>query len=448
MRPFSLSVVALLSASLGCSPGDSDPGATGRPLRERAEIRSELNLARVDRLLLPAMRAADIDCWIIMSREFNKDFVLEYIEDNMENTPGGHRNAYIFFDDGSDKVRKILLGTHLPRGSRLWDEMISYHRGDGDQGPSLAPILAQTIQQLDPRRIGINESRTIPMADGLTVEMKKFLVDAIGPRYARRLVSAEPLIVDFLDTRLPEELQYFREAAELSKRIHWGVLDMITPGVTTLGDMRWWIYDTLAELDIDTWYFHGLRVHRQGAGRLDAESTVVLPGDLINNDIGVVYMGFHTDYKGTGYVLKPGETEAPAGLRQAFQNALRVQDAVFEVARAGLPGHEVKTLSEGLCQEWGLDASVYSHSTGVGGHGIGAWINPAWPDRYGARSTFPLRTGALYALESHALTVVPEWGDQVVSINTEEDVVLTENGFSYVVPRQEEIRLIGGASRD
>jgi Xaa-Pro aminopeptidase len=212
--------------------------------------------------------------------------------------------------------------------------------------------------------------------------------------------------------------------------------------------MRWWIYGTLAELDIDTWYFHGLRIHREGSERLNADSTVVLPGDVINNDIGVVYMGFHTDYKGTGYVLKPGETEAPAGIQQAFANALQVQDAVFEVARAGIPGHEVKTLSEAVCEEWGLDASVYSHSVGIGGHGIGAWINPAWPDRYGSRTLLPLRVGALYALESHALTPVPEWGDQVLSINTEEDVVLTEGGFQYVVPRQEELHLIGGGAHN
>jgi Xaa-Pro dipeptidase len=448
MNKLTLSFAAVFAVSLSCSAGEPDTGTVGRPLRERAQIRSELNLARVDQLLLPAMRAADIDCWIIMSREFNKDFVLEYIEDNLEDTPGGHRNAYIFFDDGTDTLRKILLGTHLPNTSKLWDQMTSYHSGSGDQGPSLAPILGETIRELDPRRIGINESRTIPMVDGLSVELKKFLVDAIGPTYARRLVSAEPLVVDFLDTRLPEEMEYFREAAELSKRIHWGVLDMIVPGETTLGDMRWWIYEELAKLDIDTWYFHGLRIHRQGSERLNADSDVVLPGDVINNDIGVVYMGFHTDYKGTGYVLKTGETEAPTGVQQAFANALRVQDAVFEVARVGIPGHEVKTLSQDLCEEWGIDGSVYSHSVGVGGHGIGAWINPTWPDRYGARSSFPLREGAVYALESHALTVVPEWGDQVLSINTEEDVVLTANGFSYVVPRQEEIRLIGGASHD
>jgi hypothetical protein len=155
MRLPSFWIVALIPALL---PNVSDAEVKARPLEERARIRSELNIKRVNTLLLPAMRKAGIDCWIIMSREFNKDFVLEYIEDNRENTPGGHRNAYIFFDDGSDKPKKILLGTHLPRDSQLWDEMVSYHSGSGDEGPSLKPILSKTIRELDPKKIGINQS--------------------------------------------------------------------------------------------------------------------------------------------------------------------------------------------------------------------------------------------------------------------------------------------------
>ncbi len=412
------------------------------PIEERAKIRSEWNLKRVNELLLPAMRKAGLDCWIIMSREFNKDFVLEYIEDNRENTPGGHRNAYIFFDDGT-KLHKILLGTHLPRGSKLWDTMQSYHSGEGESGPSLAPILRETIEKLDPKKIGVNQSRTVPMCDGLTVEMKKFLVDAIGPEYAKRLVSAEDMVVDFLDTRLPEEMPFIGEAAKISKDIHWGVLDMIEPGKTTIGEMRWWIYNYLAKLDIETWYFNGLRVHRKGVeGLLDGDDTVVQPGDIVNNDIGVVYMGFHTDYKGTGYALRPGETEPPEGLQEALDNSLRVQDAVFEVAKEGKLGHQVRSESHELLKQWGIEGSVYSHSVGVGGHGIGAWMNPDWPDRYGARATFPLRVGAVYSVESHAVTPILEWGGQKLRINTEEDVVLTEAGFKYIVPRQEKIHVI------
>lgn len=92
---------ACIFSLLFAIPMDSLAETKPISLEERARIRSEWNLKRVNQLLLPAMRKAGLDCWIIMSREFNKDFVLEYIEDNRENTPGGHRNAYIFFDDGS-----------------------------------------------------------------------------------------------------------------------------------------------------------------------------------------------------------------------------------------------------------------------------------------------------------------------------------------------------------
>jgi Xaa-Pro aminopeptidase len=399
----------------------------------------------VETLLLPAMRKAGIDCWIIMSREFNKDFVLQYMEDNLENMPGGHRNAYVFFDDGSDSLKKILIGTHLPRSSKLWDKMISYHRGEGDEGPSLRPYLRDIIKELDPQKIGINQSRTIPMCDGLTVEMKKFLVESIGLKYAERLVSAEHMIVDFLDTRLTEEWTYFKEAAELSKGIHHEILSrkVITPGKTTLGDIRWYIYDRLTQLQIGTWYFHGLRVIREGsAGRLDDDSVVIQPGDIVNNDIGIVYMNLHTDYKGVGYVLRPGEEEPPEGLQKALQNSLRVQDAIFEVSKPGKIGYELDVEAESLCRQWGIQGSVYCHSTGLAGHGIGASILNNWPDRYGIRATFPLRLGAYYAIESHAVSTVPEWGGQAISIATEEDAFLTEDGFAYFVPRQEKFILI------
>ena len=416
-----------------------------RPLKERAGIISELNKKRVDTLLLPAMRKAGIDCWLILSREFNKDFVLQYIEDNLENTPGGHRNAYIFFDDGTDRLQKILIGTHLPRSSEIWDKMISYHSGEGENGPSLRPYLQKTIKELDPKKIGVNQSRTIPMCDGLTVEMKKFLVESIGPEYAESLVSAESMIVDFLDTRLPEELLYFKEAAMLSKMIHEEVLSrkVITPGKTTLGDIRWYIYDRLTQLQIDTWYFHGLRVIREGSeGRLEEDSVIVQPGDIVNNDIGIVYLNLHTDYKGVGYVLKPGETGPPAGLQKALQNSLRVQDAILAVSKPGKIGYKLDVEAENLCKEWGIEGSVYCHSTGIAGHGIGASILNNWPDRYGVRAAYPLRLGAYYAIESHAVSTVPEWGDQSISITTEEDAYMAEGGFKFLVPRQEKIILI------
>ena len=415
-----------------------------RPLRERADIRSDLNTKRVDTLLLPAMRKAGIDCWVIMSREFKEDFVLDYVMD-VKGATGGHRNAFIFFDDGSNRLKRIAIGTHLPGESKVWDKLVSYHTGEGDMGPSLKPVLRKTIEEFNPKKIGVNESRTIPFCDGLTVEMKKFLMDAIGPEYAKRLVSAEGLIVDFLDTRLPEELQYLKEAAEISRLLQEEVESnkAIIPGKTTLSDLRWYAYNRMAELDIETWYPPLLGVKRKGvAERLNKDSVVIQPGDIISNDMAVLYLGFYMDIKGTGYVLKPGETEPPKGLQKAFQNALRVQDAIIEVSRPGKIGFEVKEEAEKLCKKRGIDGSVFCHSTGLGGHGIGAWINPNWPDRYGVRATFPLRLGAIYSIESSATTEVPEWDGEKFSFGTEEDAYLTEQGLKHLFPRQEKIYVI------
>jgi Xaa-Pro dipeptidase len=413
-----------------------------RPLKERMAIQASLNLERVDTLLLPAMRAAEIDCWIIMSREFNEDFVLDYIED-MKGATGGHRNAYIFFDDGSDRAQRIVIGTHLARESRVWDRQISYHSGQGREGPSLKPALREVIETLDPKRIGVNTSRTIPMCDGLTVAMRDFLVDAIGPEYAGRLVSAEQLIVDFLDTRLPEELEYFAEAAEITKRIHEEVFSRraITPEASTIGDVRQYVYDRLAELGLETWYVPIIRVSRED-GDFGDENTVIEPGDIVHTDIGIVYVGLYTDYQKNAYVLRAGEDEPPAGIRDAFQNSLKVQDAILHVSRAGDIGYELKEAAERLCAEWGVKARVYCHSTGVPGHGIGASINFNWPDRYGIRTTFPLRMGAIYAVESSASTAIPEWKGREIALGTEENAYLAPEGLKYFYPRQEELYLI------
>jgi len=435
-------LILILIGSIACSVSDSAENLTIRSREERAAIQSELNLKRVDTLLLPAMRKNEIDCWIIMSREFNKDWVLNYIEDEAGAT-GGHRNAYVFFDDGTDHVRRLAIGTHLASESKVWDQSISYHSGEGEQGPSLKPVLQQTIADLDPKKIAVNTSRTIPFCDGLTVAMRDFLIDAIGPKYAERLVSAEPLIVDFLDTRLPEEQQYFKEAAEITLTIHEDVFshNAIHPGITTVGQVRSHVYDRLAEMKLPTWYVPIIRVMRRG-GVESRNDTVIMPGDLIHTDIGVVYIGLYTDYQKNAYVLRSGETEAPEGLRNAMHNSLRVQDAIFEAAQVGKPGYKVKDDAEKLCREWGIQGRVYSHSTGMGGHGLGAWINPNWPDRYGARAAFPLRSGAIYSIESSATTSIPEWEGQSVGMGTEEDAYLSEDGLVYYYPRQEELYLI------
>jgi Xaa-Pro aminopeptidase len=401
-------------------------------LREQAETFFDLNVKRVDRLMLPA---------IMMSREGFIDPVLEYVRD--ENGEGGHRNAFIFFDDGSERLQRIVIGTHLPRDTRVFDHVLGYPSDYGAEGPSLQPELRRVVHELQPRRIGVNQSRTIGTSDGLTVEMKKHLIDAIGPRYAGRIVSAEQVSVDFLDARLPEEFALFEEAALIGQMIHEEVLSnrVIQPGVTTVGDVQWYAYNRMHELGVVPGYPVTLSVTREGE-RVGGSNTVVQPGDLLKTDIGIIYTGLYTDYKRTAYVLKPGETTAPAGLQAALYNALKVQDAVTQVALPGVLGYEVKAEAEALCESQGGDANVASHSVDGFIHGVGSWFAANWPDRTSVRSTFPVRDGAYYALESSATSEIPEWDNQRLSFGTEESVYATPDGLKYFIPRQEELYLI------
>jgi methionine aminopeptidase len=424
------------------APSADEPAVNVLSLQEQAETFFDLNVKRVDRLMLPAMRNAGIDCWILMSREGFIDPVLEYIRD--ENGEGGHRNAFIFFDDGSERLQRIVIGTHLPGSdTRVFDQILGYPSEYGAEGPSLQPELRRVIHALQPRRIGVNQSRTIGTSDGLTVEMKKHLVDAIGPRYAARIVSAEQVSTDFLGTHIAEEFPLFEEAAKIGQLIHEEVLSnrAIQPGVTTVEEVVWYAYNRMHELGVVSGYPVTLSVNRQGE-MVRGANTVIQPGDLLKTDIGIIYTGLYTDFKRTAYVLRPGETTAPAGLQAALDNAVKVQDAVAGVALPGVLGYEVKDQAEAICRRQGVDANVASHSVDGFIHGVGSWFSANWPDRTSVRSTFPVRNGAFYALESSATTEIPEWGNKRLSFGTEESVYATPEGLRSFIPRQEKLYLI------
>jgi hypothetical protein len=72
-------------AANGCGPsGAGDAASPTETLeipdaRERFEIRKRLIQKRLDGVLLPAMRAHDIDLWLVFSREHHTDPILSEI---------------------------------------------------------------------------------------------------------------------------------------------------------------------------------------------------------------------------------------------------------------------------------------------------------------------------------------------------------------------------------
>ena len=174
------------------SNGQKKGSALERTLREW-EVKKE----KMELHLRPAMRRHGIDMWILMSREFHPDPVLDLFGGHGISGWYGHRNAYIFRDPGGDlPLEGVILGTHQSDYMRRFFARIE---GYGEEG--LEPHLREYVQQADPARIAINRSRTVAMADGITAEMLAYLEEAIGPEYSSRLVSSEPLVIDYVSRR-------------------------------------------------------------------------------------------------------------------------------------------------------------------------------------------------------------------------------------------------------
>ena len=439
-RAAALGVAAL--AALAAPPSAA---AAGQPspelLRERTEREWDVKADKMRRRLLPLMRAHEIDLWIILSRENAPDPALELFGGHGITGWYGHRNAYLLHDAGEDGLRTTALGTHLSGHlARFYDTREVY----GEEG--LAPHLRRYVEARGPRRIAVNQSRTISMADGLTAELKEYLLDALGPRYRDRIVSSEPLLVEYVSSRTPAEEAIQREASAATFAILRRALsnEAITPGRTTLLDVHYWITAEWKGQGFEFNFPASVDLQRAGAEPLDDGSDAVIePGDLLHVDFGVRSSGVVADQQKMAYVLRPGEEEPPAGLQAAFERSNRMARILREEFVPGRSGIAIKTAAEARAADEGIDALVYSHAQGNWVHDAGVWMVFDWPERYGAHPRFPLRAGEWISLEFSVTAPVPEWGGQPVAILREEDTIVHGDGrVEYLSGPQTELWLI------
>jgi hypothetical protein len=194
---FSLFAFGLLLSiavpAYGQSSAVSDSGNSLLRVTREAEVKSE----KMNLHLQRSMRKNGIDMWIIMSREFHPDPVLDLFGGHGIAGWYGHRNAYIFSDPGgSAGLESVILGTHQSNFMlRFFDRIQSY----GEEG--LTPHLREYVRAADPQRIAINRSRTVSMADGITAEMLAFLENAVGEPYVSRFESSESRVLVYVGLR-------------------------------------------------------------------------------------------------------------------------------------------------------------------------------------------------------------------------------------------------------
>jgi Xaa-Pro dipeptidase len=436
-------LLTLIIPVLAQSKRSIDPLPKLLPVREQLKVREGWLKTRLDTMLLPMMRRHKIDMWIVTNEEFHPDPVVPYVAPPIPYQ--GRRDFFIFTDRGTDRLERIALVRYPEEHLKYFFEVVN------PPGRETANTLRKLVEERKPKAIGLNMGGTRGVTASITYDTYKFLAETLGTEYSQKFVSDAPLVVEYMDTRLPDELEHYRTAVKLTDILTQRAFsnEVITPGKTTVGDVRWWFLQQISDLGLDTWFQPDLRVQRQNqeTGKTQqflsvADEAVVLQrGDVIHIDCGLNYMGLSTDWQKMGYILKPNERDAPAGLKRALANTNRLQDALFTHIKAGAYGHDVYDATMADMKREGIEAMIYSHSVGNQGHALGASIDFRRPAT-GAPTEPAFREGSYTSIELNTSTPVPEWGGQKVTIMMEDDAYLTPQGMQWFRPRQTQFYLI------
>lgn len=427
---------------------DRSTSSTLGSLRDQEALQQGWLAARLDRVLPLLMRERGVDMWIVAAREYNEDPVFASLV-SPSVMAARRTTLLVFFDRGLQAgVERLALGGGSNGG--LYEVYRDPNVSDRELiGDSQWALLRQLVETRQPQRIAIDVSTTHAFADGLTSGLHLALRDALGP-WSTRLVGAETLPIDYLYVRLPEMLPHYRQLTETVHEIISTAFSeaVIEPGVTTTEDVQWWMRERVHALGFGEWFPPDVDVQRPGQGfdsPIASHGAVVIErGDMLHCDFGLVGWGLATDTQHLGYVLREGETDAPAGLYTALRNANRLQDIVTAQMAIGRTGNEVLAASLAAMRTEGIDGTVYTHPIGDHGHGAGPLIG-LWDHQEGVpgRGDLKLRGDTWYAIELQATTPVPEWGGQRVRAGLEEDAVLDASGrVHWVVSRQEKFHLV------
>jgi hypothetical protein len=414
------------------------------PLRAQAEVRNRWLKQRLDKALPMLMGREGFDMWIIISSEYNEDPVVFSLLPAPAIT-SRRRTIWVFSLTSDDTLECLTLDRY---GFGEYYEQ----SWDPDTGEDQHECLARIVREKDPHTIGINVSDTFAFGDGLTHNAYQRLAAALGDTYMARTKGAERLCVGWLEHRIEPELIVYPGIVEIGHAIIAEAFSSrtIQPGITTSDNVVWWMRQKMLDLGLQAWFQPSIEIQAPGQSFEQDFDTpgdprkLILPGDLLHCDMGFYYLGLATDHQQHAYVLKPGEADAPEGLKAALSDGNRLQDIHMEEMVVGRTGNEVLKAALERAQGEGIKPTVYSHPLGYHGHAAGPMIG-LWDQQDGVpgKGDYELFDNTCYSIELNVKKAVPEWDEQEVRIALEEDAVLTAGEMRWLSGRQTAFHLIG-----
>jgi Xaa-Pro dipeptidase len=438
------------------------------------EILHLMRREKLDLILPGAMRDNNVDMWIHVTRQGDPDPMAQQF--------GSAWGYIVFTDRGSDRIERALFGGGGNRelfdiiGSREIRMAIAGY-DYGHQDFSVYDELRDFVAERDPATIAVNTSDWLAIADGISHSQYVKLEKILGPEYTARIVSAENVITDFRVRRTQREIVAYANALEIHRHILERALsnEVIAPGRTTLGEVGAWVREQFHQRGL-------LRSPDSGAGspgvlysasestsgRFGGGNYVIQRGDFLSYDTSVRYLDyFSTDYKRNAYILRAGETAAPASIQHAFDRAVGAREIIRGQIRVGRTAGETLAaivealeaadyiytpfvdigeedymlLQEALINTDRSGFSIDLHSQGNNSGSL-VTVGPSVAPFRSDRDHLVIQENHMFSFEYMVHTNLLERPGYPVSINIEGNHLVTSRGVEYLYPPNERILLV------
>ena len=399
----------------------------------------EIRKKRINTLLPEALKAAKIDCWLVVCRENNNDPIADHI--GGENAGG--TAVFLFYNDNEGFHSKVFS----PSGEstalndlNIHDEVVSVERGK-----SAIVMAADFILSKEFKSIAINSSESNSMADGLSFTQRQTLEDNLGEASLLLKPSTE-LVYHWLSIKLPEEVDILKKAAQLTADWQIEAYKEVIPGKTTDADIAKFLKQKMAEYGVtDGWSPDQNPNVNSGPDRGHSHATdkIIMPGDVIQIDFGIkIYNRWVSDIQRFAYVLKEGETKAPKDIKHYWESAKAGNRAALAAMKPGAKGVDVDRAQRELMEKNGSDYVMWStgHPVGYVAHDVGPNLGGSQASHVRPASEKIIKEGMTFAFDGFHAWKLDDGGVKTISV--EEMAVVKEDGAEYLIAPQEELILI------
>ncbi len=379
------------------------------------------------------LKEENIDCWLIFVRESST--LPDPSMDLIVGTGVTWQSAFILTARGESIAIVGSLDKPNQETHGYYDRITGYLQSIEDE-------LIKTLKDINPNKIAINFSMNSPMADGLSHGMYLQLMEYLkNTPFANRLISSEPILNKLRGRKSKTEIERVKNAINLTLKMYDLVGGFITSGKSEKDVADFLLAQVKKEGVALAWdpehcpaVFTGPDTAGAHAGPTNRE---ISPGHVLNIDFGVKIEGYCSDLQRSWYILRPGEKEAPAEVKEGFKVILESITAAANALKPGVAGYEIDTIARDYIVSHGYEEYPHAlgHQIGRVAHDGGGLLSPKW-ERYGTLPDITVEKNQLYTIEPRL--TISNYGIATV----EEIVVVTENGCEFLSERQKEIFLV------